>query len=218
LKSAMAAVVWSVGKAFNVDKIQDLMSETDKVEDDEELGLAAMTVGGGAPFHKLNMSLTKKKRFADVYEIGNKIHRGSMAIVKECTHREYDKKFAVKIIKRDKIVDEAVLQEVAIMNQLHHPNLVSVVDFFEEDDYYYIIMELMEGGDVFDRIIEMNNYTEKDARDLVRVLLEAVLYMHDSGVAHRDVSCNDGFRPLAFVCVVSLKASAHQPPLFASAD
>jgi serine/threonine protein kinase len=185
LKSAMAAVVWSVGLAFQVDKIQDLMSETDKEEDDDALSLEGMTLG--VP-RKLNMSLKKKKHFLEVYEIGEKIHRGSMAVVKMCTHRDSKKKYAVKIIKRSSKTDEAVLQEVAIMNQMHHPNLVSVVDFFEEDDSYYIIMELMEGGDVFDRIIAMNNYTEKDARDLARILLEAVHYMHDSGIAHRDVS------------------------------
>jgi len=45
----------------------------------------------------------------------------------------------------------------------------------------------MAGGDVFDRIIDMNNYTEKDARDLAKILLEAVDYMHQNGIAHRDI-------------------------------
>jgi serine/threonine protein kinase len=73
------------------------------------------------------------------------------------------------------------------MNELDHPNLVKVVDFFEESDNYYIVMELMQGGDVFDRILDMNNYTEKDARDLFIILLQAVKYMHDKGIAHRDL-------------------------------
>ena len=48
-------------------------------------------------------------------------------------------------------------------------------------------MELLEGGDVFDRIVAMNHYTELDARDLARELLSAVAYMHERGVAHRDL-------------------------------
>jgi serine/threonine protein kinase len=83
---------------------------------------------------------------------------------------------------------------VAGMNQIDHEHIVKVVDFFEEDDYYYIVMELMAGGDVFDRIIELNNsvdnvnnYTEKDARDLSKLLLEAVDYMHKNRIAHRDL-------------------------------
>lgn len=188
LKSAIQAVMWTTGngKKFQVEKIQDLMKETDKDDEDETLGVGALTVGG-VP-HKLNMSLKKKKLFEEVYEIGPKIHRGSMAVVKVCTHRESNTKYAVKIIKRDIKTDEAVLHEVAIMNHLNHPNLVGVVDFFEEDDNYYIIMELMEGGDVFDRIVAMTSYTEKDARDLAKILLEAVHYMHENGIAHRDVS------------------------------
>jgi serine/threonine protein kinase len=187
LKSAINTVVWSVGHAFQVDKINDLLQETDKDDEDETLGVGALALGG-VP-HKLNMSLKKKKRCDEVYEIGDKIHSGSMAVVKVCRHRENNKKYAVKIIKRSSKTDEAVLQEVAIMNQMHHPNLVSVVDFFEEDDFHYMIMELMEGGDVFDRIIGLQSYTEKDARDLAKILLEAVYYMHKNGIAHRDVSC-----------------------------
>ena len=73
------------------------------------------------------------------------------------------------------------------MNQLDHKHIVKVFDFFEEDDYYYIVMELMAGGDVFDRLVDMNNYTEADARDLAKELLEVVEYMHKNGIAHRDL-------------------------------
>ena len=173
----MQAVVWSVGNAFNVEKISDLMQETDKVE--EEQTLSAENLNIPAPTtHKLNMSLTKKKKFAELYEVKDKIHRGSAGVVDECYSKVWQKQFAVKIIKRDDETDEQVLHEVAIMNQLHHDNLVGVVDFYEEDDYYYIVMELMAGGDVFDRIIDLNNYTEKDARNLAKILLGAVDYMH----------------------------------------
>lgn len=73
------------------------------------------------------------------------------------------------------------------MNHLDHETLVSVVDFFEEEDFYYIVMELMEGGDVFDRILSLNNYTENDARDLAKILLVAVDEMHKNGIVHRDI-------------------------------
>jgi serine/threonine protein kinase len=119
LKSAMAAVMWSAGKKFRVDKIGDLMQQTDKVE---ERGADS----GNATYpHKLNMSLTKRKRFLDLYELGEKIHRGSAGVVKVCFSREWQKKFAVKVIKRDSKTDGAVLQEVAIMNQLDHVSIAS---------------------------------------------------------------------------------------------
>jgi calcium/calmodulin-dependent protein kinase (CaM kinase) II/calcium/calmodulin-dependent protein kinase I len=188
LKAAMNAVVLSMGNKFKVEKISDLMKQTDKVADSPKSsqGQVTQNVPPAVPHH-VNLSLVKKKKFAETYEIGDKIHRGSAGVVKKCYSKEWKKTLAVKIIQRDVKTDEAVLQEVAIMNQLDHPNLVSVVDFFEEDDFYYIVMEYMAGGDVFDRIIDMNNYTEKDARDLAKVLLEAVDYMHRKGIAHRDI-------------------------------
>jgi serine/threonine protein kinase len=159
------------------------VQQTDKVADSEVCTSQASIDGP----YKLNMSLAKRKKFTEVYELGQKIHRGSAGVVMKCYSREHKTPFAVKIIKRSPKTDEAVLQEVSIMNQLEHPNLVNVLDFFEEEDNYYIVMELMAGGDVFDRILDMNNYTEKDARDLFMVLLEAVEYMHKNGVAHRDI-------------------------------
>lgn len=188
LKSTVQAVVWSVGNAFNVEKISDLIQQTDKVQEVETPGEGTEIVAVTPPApHRLNMSLTNKKKFAELYEVKEKIHRGSAGVVNECYSKVYDKKYAVKIIKRDDETDEQVLHEVAIMNQLHHDNLVGVVDFYEEEDFYYIVMELMSGGDVFDRIIHLNNYTEKDARDLAIILLGSVEYMHNSGIVHRDI-------------------------------
>jgi serine/threonine protein kinase len=136
---------------------------------------------------RFHIGIAHKKHFEELYDLGNNIQRGSFAVVKECFHREWQEKYAVKIIKRDGRTDEAVLHEVAIMNQLDNPHIVKVVDFLEDKDFYYIVMELMNGGDVFDRIISMNHYTEADARDLTKILLETVSYMHECGIAHRDL-------------------------------
>ena len=83
--------------------------------------------------------------------------------------------------------DEAVMNEVAISQSLANRHVVQLLDFFEEKDYFFMVMEYMTGGDVFDRIVEKNHYTEKDARDLVRILLKAVKFLHAQGVAHRDL-------------------------------
>ena len=51
----------------------------------------------------------------------------------------------------------------------------------------YIVMELVQGGELFDRIVERSGYTEKNARDLIKIFLETVAYMHDANVVHRDL-------------------------------
>ena len=131
-----------------------------------------------------------KVRFHDVYDLKTKIRNGSFATVWEAKKKESGERLAVKIIKREGLKaseDEAVMNEVAVVRSLKHDNIVNFVDFYEEPDYFFLVMELMEGGDVFDRIVEKTQYTEKDARDLIRILLKAVEYMHSMNVAHRDL-------------------------------
>jgi serine/threonine protein kinase len=96
-----------------------------------------------------------------------------------------------------------ILSEVSIMSKLSHPNIVQLIDFFIQPDCYLIVMEFCEGGDLFDRLgrrvesIKGQNgntntniigYSERDARDLCAVLLEAVRYCHeDMRIAHCDL-------------------------------
>lgn len=58
---------------------------------------------------------------------------------------------------------------------------------FDEGNEIYIVTELVAGGELFDRIVAKTQYTEKEARDLVRTLLETMAYMHDVGIVHRDL-------------------------------
>ena len=58
---------------------------------------------------------------------------------------------------------------------------------FDEGNEFYIVTELVAGGELFDRIVAKTNYTEKEARDLVKMFLETMAYMHEAGVVHRDL-------------------------------
>jgi calcium/calmodulin-dependent protein kinase I len=83
--------------------------------------------------------------------------------------------------------DAAIYDEVAILSSLHHPHIVPIIDFFDEKDCYFIVMELMSGGDLFDRIGEKKSYNEADARELVSKMLKAVAFCHKRKVAHCDM-------------------------------
>ena len=67
------------------------------------------------------------------------------------------------------------------------PYFVRLIDFYEQEENFYLIMDYMRGGDVLDRLYETKKYTEEDARRLTRLLLEAVGCMHSVGIAHRDL-------------------------------
>jgi serine/threonine protein kinase len=157
-------------------------------------GGGAAAAGGkgslGAALKQFTFNKVNRNPFVEVYELGEKIHSGTFAVVYICKHKASGAQYAVKVTQRDGSegsADEIVLHEVGIMNSLEHPNIVKVVDFFEEIDSYYIVMEEMAGGDVFDRIMDNHQYTEKDARDLGKILLQAVAYLHKKGIAHRDL-------------------------------
>lgn len=141
-----------------------------------------------APMKRLEVPCV---RFGDVYKLQREIRRGTSAYVYTCTHVHTKEIYAVKIIDRKQLTpldDENVLTEVACMQALSGIKYcVQLLDFYEEPEWFYLVMEYMAGGDVFERIVNLKAYTEKDARDLAVDLLRAVKAIHDKGIAHRDI-------------------------------
>ena len=72
--------------------------------------------------------------------------------------------------------DVAIHSEVGILGSLRHKHICPIIDFFMEDECYFIVMDLMEGGDVFDRVGELEFYDESIARDLCFKMLKAIAY------------------------------------------
>ncbi|XP_073990439.1 calcium/calmodulin-dependent protein kinase I isoform X4 [Rhodnius prolixus] len=97
--------------------------------------------------------------------------------------------YAVKMIDKKALKgkEDSLENEIKVLRRLTHPNIVQLLETFEDKQKVYLIMELVTGGELFDRIVEKGSYTEKDASDLIRQVLEAVNYMHEQGVVHRDL-------------------------------
>ncbi|XP_015435981.1 PREDICTED: calcium/calmodulin-dependent protein kinase type 1 isoform X1 [Dufourea novaeangliae] len=97
--------------------------------------------------------------------------------------------FAVKIIDKKALKgkEDSLENEIKVLRRLMHPNIVQLLETFEDKHKVYLVMELVTGGELFDRIVEKGSYTEKDASGLIRQILEAVDYMHEQGVVHRDL-------------------------------
>jgi calcium/calmodulin-dependent protein kinase I len=116
--------------------------------------------------------------------------RGSFATVKKATCRSDETDWAVKIIdktKLDKEDEEALKVEVEILQRVDHPNIVSLRQVYDCPKVFYMVMELMTGGELFDRIVEKEKYTEAEARAVVYKLAQAIKYCHDLGIVHRDL-------------------------------
>ena len=65
------------------------------------------------------------------------------------------------------------------MSQMDHPNVVRLVEIFDEGDLLYLVMELMGGGELFDRIVEKESYSEKEAAETIRPIVDAIRYCHE---------------------------------------
>lgn len=113
--------------------------------------------------------------------------------------------------KQPKVVERAnILKEVQIMRQLDHPNIVKLVDFSESRQYYYIILELAPGGELFHQIVRLTYFSEDLSRHVITQVAEALEYLHETkGVVHRDIKPeNLLFSPIPFVPAKNPKPKA----------
>jgi len=126
------------------------------------------------------------------YEFGKELGRGEFGITYQCSDIENGDRVACKKISKSKLrteIDiEDVRREVEIMRHLpKHPNIVRYKEVFEDKDAIYLVMELCEGGELFDRIVTRGHYTERAAALVTKTILEVVKVCHKHGVIHRDL-------------------------------
>ncbi|KAL1549965.1 Calcium-dependent protein kinase 14 [Salvia divinorum] len=128
----------------------------------------------------------------EVYELGRELGRGEFGVTYMCTDKATGENFACKSISKKKLrtrVDiDDVRREVEIMRKLpNHPNIVSLKDAYEDDHAVHLVMELCEGGELFDRIVARGHYTERAAAAVTRTIVEVIQVCHQHGVMHRDL-------------------------------
>ncbi|EXL93957.1 kinase-like domain-containing protein [Fusarium oxysporum II5] len=94
-----------------------------------------------------------------------------------------------------------ILKEVQIMRQLDHPNIIKLVEFSESRQYYYIILELAPGGELFHQIVRLTYFSEELSRHVIVQVAKALEYLHEEkGVVHRDIKPeNILFEPIPMV-------------------
>ncbi|KAG5462332.1 MAG: kinase-like domain-containing protein, partial [Olpidium bornovanus] len=80
-----------------------------------------------------------------------------------------------------------IKSEIDILTKVQHPNVISLYRMFESEQKIFLVMQLVTGGELFDRILARGHYTEADAARIVHPILSAVEYLHEMGIAHRDL-------------------------------
>ena len=137
-------------------------------------------------------SLYRSGLIEDVYLIDQEtvLGEGASAIVRKGIKRDSGETFAIKIIDKSSLGEtelESLYNELKIMSIIDHPNIVRVYEYYECHDVVFIVMEYMQGGELFDRIVEYEHYTEKQAVETFRPIVDAVRYCHSLDIVHRDL-------------------------------
>ena len=127
----------------------------------------------------------------DIYDIKQKLGNGKFGLIKLGINKKTNKKVAIKIMSKQKMDNsdlELVRTEIEILKICQHPNIIQLYDVFENINYFYIIMEYCEGGDLFSYLEKRNfRLPEKMAAKFMHKMCAAVYYIHSYGIAHRDL-------------------------------
>lgn len=126
----------------------------------------------------------------EIYKFEKTIGRGANSKVKKAKHRQTNEKVAIKIIQKKKMNQKDindVYQEIEILKTLDHPNIVKLIDFFEDDKCIYIVMELMQGGSLLQEIENNQTYKESQIKDAIITMIDALEYLHSLNIIHRDI-------------------------------
>ncbi|KAH7290819.1 hypothetical protein KP509_30G065500 [Ceratopteris richardii] len=139
---------------------------------------------------------------AALYELGSELGRGQSGIVRRCTSRISGARFACKSIPKLRLrtIDDikGIVHEINIMKRLSDRtfsygsgiqgcNIAHLHEVVEESAFVHLIIELCNGGELFDRIIKVKRYSEARAAHLMKSLLETIKFCHGMGIIHRDL-------------------------------
>lgn len=124
------------------------------------------------------------------YTIGPLLGAGAFAQVHLGYDKETEERFAIKIISRECYGTreiQSIMREVKIMMHIAHDNIVNTFDVFDSISHLHLVLEYMEGGELFDIIADQGHLSEQRASQVMRDIIKGVDYLHGMGIVHCDV-------------------------------
>ncbi|KAM3144381.1 hypothetical protein pb186bvf_003545 [Paramecium bursaria] len=146
-----------------------------------------------------NFIVEKHCSYADDYKLGvyqlmklkGVLGAGAFSQVRKVTHRKTRAIRAMKVINKSRLstaeLQQKFINEINVLRQLDHPHILKLFEFYQDEKNYYIIIELCTGGELFDKIIEKGQFSEKEACYVMKQILSAIYYAHNLNIVHRDL-------------------------------
>ena len=134
----------------------------------------------------------KIDRIEDSYDLGKKLGEGSYGVVTEAVNKHTLSKCAIKVIRKETIeksstLKDLVTQELKILQNISHPNIVRIYELLHNQTQFYTVQELVPHGELYDLMVAKGIFTEKNSIIIMKQLLSALNYLHTSGIVHRDI-------------------------------
>lgn len=139
----------------------------------------------------INTVYRNTNKIRDEYKIWmDQMGKGAFGEVRKALHLESGVYRAIKIIYKEQMIPEdhkKILNEIEILKKLDHPNIVKIYEYFEDTKFIYIVMELVTGGELFDKIQSVHRFSENKAAEYFHQILSGVNYLHKHKIVHRDL-------------------------------
>lgn len=134
----------------------------------------------------------RKGSIKDHYIFSTKLGSGAFGSVRLGIHKASNQKRAIKTIQKSSISEDMreksqFFNEVDILRQTDHPNIVRLYEFYEDDESYHLVLEHVTGGELFDYIIKSKHLSESIAANFMKQILSAIAYCHRNNIVHRDL-------------------------------
>lgn len=138
------------------------------------------------------------------YHLLEKMGDGAFSVVYKALDQTTNECRAIKVVSKKRLTHSqraAVLKEAAIMRQLDHENIVKMYAFLESEEHYFIVLELVAGGELFHQIVRLTYFSEDLSRHVIVQVAHAIRHLHEvAGVVHRDIKPeNLLYSPIDFV-------------------
>lgn len=172
--------------------VQSIHSTKDLFQDDDKYEIHPLDRSNSSNRSAIPFNKPIEAVYYGVHD-GPVLGYGISGLIRKITNKETGDQFAVKKLNLAAVdSDEARLQlieEIDIMCQLDHPNIVQLEEIYESNSVIYLVLELCHGGELFQTLDKQEDFhfNEEQTASLVKQILSAVTYLHAQGIVHRDL-------------------------------
>ncbi|KAL6936377.1 hypothetical protein ACO0OL_002577 [Hanseniaspora opuntiae] len=193
LKNFVAETAASAqNQLVDVKRVADERMQSMLDNDEEKLYLEHYNAVHNADLKAIQeLPVSQRFDFQRLYEILDvTLGKGAFGVVKKCVKKSSKKHYAVKIMKRNKLDEKtkmAFINEIGVLNNIKHKRILNVEHSSWDKTNYYIVSELIEGGDLMDFVGKYGAIEEKATVEIAFQILEGVQYLHSNNIIHRDI-------------------------------